>query len=108
MPFRNAAVSVTNCIVVIAVTELLGVLRANSCCTMVNGVIELFRSFELCSEFSKIAVSVDLGICVDAWSTMIAQLLAASAHAILSRSRSFSTCSRSAACCWKLSHRPSS
>ena len=48
-----------------AVTEVHEVQREYSCCTMVNGVIELFRSLALYSKFSTIAVSVSLGMCVD-------------------------------------------
>jgi hypothetical protein len=64
--FRNAAVSVTSCIEVTVNTELIGVQRRYSCCTMLNGVTAPFRSRELYSKFSIIAVSVCLGMCVDA------------------------------------------
>ena len=63
--FRKAAVSVTSCIVVTVSTEVSGVQREYSCCTMLSGVTESFRSLELYSKFSIIAVSVCRGMCVD-------------------------------------------
>ena len=66
--FRKTAVSETSCIGVTVSTELAGVRRVYSCCTMLSGVTVPFSSLELYnlySRFSSIAVSFCLGICVD-------------------------------------------
>jgi hypothetical protein len=63
--FRKAAVSVTSCIVVTVSTELTGVQREYSCCTMLSGVTVSFSRLELCAKFSIIFVSVCRGMCVD-------------------------------------------